>query len=126
MKTGKLPMRTYTQLHHAELAPPVEMKTPKQLPADFRDWLMARTFEIGAEMPCGPIRRKLGKAGSVQGANLASDLIFKRDNAPILIGLRRGFFLPPKPGDPEGNEFIFAFCHRIRVDPCKKTCFLVC
>jgi len=48
-------MRTYTRLHHVELArPQTEMKTPKQLPADFRDWVMARTFEIGAEMALPP------------------------------------------------------------------------
>jgi hypothetical protein len=30
------------------------MKSPKQLPADLRDWIKARTFEIGAEMALRP------------------------------------------------------------------------
>jgi hypothetical protein len=33
---------------------PGEMKPPKQLPADLRDWIKARTFEIGAEMGLRP------------------------------------------------------------------------
>jgi hypothetical protein len=62
---------------------PGEMKPPKQVPADFRDRIKARTFDIGAEMALQPDSPQVGKAGSVQRASLAGVLIFKRDKTPV-------------------------------------------
>jgi hypothetical protein len=50
------------------------MNTPKHLPADLRDWIKARTVEIGAEMDLRPDRGRFGKAGSMQRANLVAVL----------------------------------------------------
>jgi hypothetical protein len=62
---------------------PSEMKPPKQLPADLRDWIKARTFEIGAEMALRPDSPQVWQFGSLQRANLAAVLIFKRDKTPV-------------------------------------------
>ena len=66
-----------------------EMRT-KQLPADFRDWIKARTFEIGAEMALRPDSPQVGEAG-VQRANLATVLYsnaIKRHSQQLFSGPR--------------------------------------
>ena len=42
---------------------PAEMNTPKQLPADLRDWIKAQTFEIGAEMSLRPDSPQVWQGG---------------------------------------------------------------
>ena len=77
VRVGKARIASFLQFQLRDVCmicqPPGE--SAKQLPADFRDWIMARTFEIGAEIVSRPDRRSLPSRRCVQGAVIHSDEI---------------------------------------------------